>query len=492
VRSTNVGRVRRAITVLAVVAVLAGPTALAFFQGGFFDLPRLIAALVAWLLVGVAALVSPQPLPRGRGGRLAIGGLVLLTVWTGVSIAWTPLSAPGTDALQRQLLYLADLIAAAALLRDPLARRAAEPALALGTLVVIGYGLLERLLPGVFTLARSNYAFGRLEQPLTYWNATGALAAIGAVMCVRLAGDDTRARWMRTAAAAASVPLAVGLWLSFSRGALAALLVGLLALVALAPTRAQLRAFAVAALAGVPAAVAANALRGVRALEGTTAARERDGLVMLAVLVALCAAAAAAVWLMARAEERGRISPAPLSLSRRASVAAGVALVAVAAVAVAVSARDSGHSAVSGASAQRLSSIESDRYVYWKVALRNGFESQPVRGVGAGGFAVVWLQHRPKRERAYQPHSLYVQTLAELGIVGFAFLAVCLAGLAIAATRAWRIAPARAAGPIAALVVFFAHSAIDWDWDMPAITLVAMVLAGLLIAASEEEGLVTA
>ena len=164
---------RRAITVLAVVVLLAGPTALAFFQGGYFDPARLIAAVVAWALFGAAALVSPQPLPRSRGGRLALAGLVLLTAWSGASIAWAPLSAPATDALQRLLLYVAALGAAAALLREPLARRAVEPALALGTLVVIGYGLSERLLPGLFTLKRSTGALGRLEQPLTYWNAMG-------------------------------------------------------------------------------------------------------------------------------------------------------------------------------------------------------------------------------------------------------------------------------------------------------------------------------
>src|SRR3954454_18336557 len=96
--STRVRRVRRAITVLAVVVLLAGPTALAFFQGGYFDPARLIAGIVAWALFGIAALVSDRPLPRGLGGRLALAGLVLLTAWTGASITWASLSAPATDA----------------------------------------------------------------------------------------------------------------------------------------------------------------------------------------------------------------------------------------------------------------------------------------------------------------------------------------------------------------------------------------------------------
>jgi hypothetical protein len=477
--------VRRAITLLAVVVLLAGPTALAFFQGGYFDLPRLIAGLVAWVLLGIAALVSPQPFPRGRGGRLAIAGLALLTAWSGASIAWTPLSAPATDALQRLLLYVAALAAAAALLREPVVRRAAEPALALGTVVVVGYGLLDRVLPGAFHLARSTNALGRLEQPLTYWNAMGALAAIGALLCARLGGDATRPRWIRAAAAAGVPVLAVGVWLSFSRGALAALVVGLLALAAVAATRAQLRALGVAILAGVPAAVAANALRGVRAFEGSEATREHQGLAMLAILVALGAAAAVATWLLARAEAGGRLSPAHLALPRWAPVAAAVGVVVVAAAVVGLAASDRGHSAVAGASAQRLSSLESNRYDYWKVALGDGFAKQPLRGVGAGGFAVLWLEHRNVSERAKVAHSLYVETLAELGIVGFAFLVMFLAGVGVAAARAWRRDPVLAAGPVAALVVWGTHSAIDWDWEMPALTLIVLVLAGLLIAASE-------
>jgi glycerol uptake facilitator-like aquaporin len=79
-----------------------------------------------------------------------------------------------------------------------------------------------------------------------------------------------------------------------------------------------------------------------------------------------------------------------------------------------------------------------------------------------------------------------VETLAELGIVGFAFLALFLAGVAIAATRAWRIDPARSTGPAAALVVWATHCAIDWDWQMPALTLVALVLAGLLVSIADD------
>jgi hypothetical protein len=339
--------------------------------------------------------------------------------------------------------------------------------------------LSDRVLPGIFDLGRSTGAIGRLEQPLTYWNAMGALAAVGVLLATRVAADSARTRAMRAAAAAGSVPLAVGVWLSYSRGALAALAVGLLALAALARTRAQLVAIAVTVVAGVPAAVAADGFDGVRALQGSMSARERDGLIMLAILLVLAGAAAAATWWAAG------LRPRPIVLPRWAPAALAVAVVAIGATVILLAARDRGHAAATGASAQRLQSVESNRYDYWSVALDHGFSPHPLKGIGAGGFAVIWLQYRHAPDRAKVAHSLYVETLAELGIVGFAFLLAFMVGVGISAARAWRIAPARAAGPTAALVVWATHSAVDWDWEMPALTLVALVLAGMLVATAE-------
>ena len=81
-----------------------------------------------------------------------------------------------------------------------------------------------RLLPGLVELPQPA-AVGRLEQPLTYWNAKGCLAAIAFVLCTRLAADP-RPRAVRAGAGAASPVVAAGVYLSLSRGALLALAVG--------------------------------------------------------------------------------------------------------------------------------------------------------------------------------------------------------------------------------------------------------------------------
>jgi O-antigen ligase len=136
--------------------------------------------------------------------------------------------------------------------------------------------------------------------------------------------------------------------------------------------------------------------------------------------------------------------------------------------------------------ATRLVSLQSNRYAYWRVALRV-FGQEPLRGVGAGGWAVSWLRLRPFNEGAQDAHSLPLQTAAELGLVGLALLAAFLAGVGIAARAAYRVAPTLAAGPIAGFVVWVAHSPLDWDWQMPAVTLIALVLAGLLLALADRQ-----
>jgi hypothetical protein len=90
---------RRSVLAVGAAVVILGPTALAFFSGGYFGPARLIAAMAAWALVVVIALVAPRPLPTSTPGRVALAGLALLTAWTAVSIAWAPLGGRAQDDL---------------------------------------------------------------------------------------------------------------------------------------------------------------------------------------------------------------------------------------------------------------------------------------------------------------------------------------------------------------------------------------------------------
>ena len=197
---------------------------LAFFSGGFFDGPRLIAGIGAWVLLALVALAGAG-LPRPGRGRARRPGR---TRWArrrgrlARDVGAGPRARRGRRSSARCSTCPRSPPRRHRPGRDRRAARVVEPVLAAGALVVIGYGLSGRLLPGVVHLHATARAGGRLEQPLTYWNATGALAALGLVLCARLAGDVTRPRALRIAAAAAAAPLGMGVYLSFSRGALAA------------------------------------------------------------------------------------------------------------------------------------------------------------------------------------------------------------------------------------------------------------------------------
>ena len=100
---------------------------------------------------------------------------------------------------------------------------------------------------------------------------------------------------------------------------------------------------------------------------------------------------------------------------------------------------------------------------------------------------MLWLHDRTVPEVVRDAHSLWFETAAELGIVGLALLLALFGGVAWSAAVARRRVPAAVAGPAAALAVWAAHSALDWDWEMPGgPTLTALVLAGLLIVLADE------
>jgi hypothetical protein len=224
----------------------------------------------------------------------------------------------------------------------------------------------------------------------------------------------------------------------------------------------------------------------VTSLAGSATSRERDGAIVFVALVVIAALAA----LVQRRWVDRTGCDARLRLPARAPLLATLVICAGLGLAIVLGAHEQSAQPLQGGSS-RLVSLQSNRYTYWRVALR-AFASEPLHGVGAGGWAVDWLRWRPFAEGAQDAHSLELQTLAELGLVGLALLAAFLAGVGIAARAAYRVAPGAAAGAIAGCVVWLAHSPLDWDWEMPAVTLIAVVLAGSLLALPEALGAATA
>ena len=122
-----------------------------------------------------------------------------------------------------------------------------------------------------------------------------------------------------------------------------------------------------------------------------------------------------------------------------------------------------------------------DRPEYWRVAV-SAAADQPLLGSGAGSFDDYWLEHRTIPAYVRDAHSLYLETVAELGMVGLALLLVALGAplAAVARARDRR----RVATAASAYVAFLVHAGLDWDWEMPVTTFAGLACGGALLVAA--------
>jgi hypothetical protein len=425
--------------------------ALGAVQGGYLpDTWVWATPLAAWAAALAALLGGAGGLRRAWPWVLAA---LALAAWTAASALWSAVPAQSLLEARRAALYAAVVLAVAAL-----ARRCAATALVAATHAAIALLLL-------YALAR--YLLGPrvvdpfegslLSLPVGYANGIGALAALGILLGAGVAARETAPR-TRAAAAATLPPFALALWLSQSRGGAAALAAGAVVLLALGAPREIARVTA-AALPGSALAVGLAA-----ALHLTSAAHPVSRGAEAGVAVAAAAAAAAAGFLAARTE---RAEPRALPPRLRAVLLA--LAVAVGAAAVAAAGRNGG------------------RASYWEVAWRREIAPHPLAGTGAGSFGHAWVASglAAARGGALDAHSLYVETAAELGVVGLLLVAAfLLLPLALAARRP-------PSGPLpaaaAAWAAFLVHAGVDWDWELPAIVVAALACGAALVLGDDEE-----
>jgi hypothetical protein len=442
---------RETLTALGAFTLVA---ALGFDGGGY--------AATAWgwsaiVLLAVLAVLIARGIGRpGTAALLFVGALAALVAWTATSLLWSSYASATVLEVQRSLVYLC-----AAALFVIAGRGKALLAGVLGAAMLLcGYGLANWLLgnPDV-PLSADPQAAERLSEPIGYANGVAILAAMGLLLSVGFAARASRAAAAGGAAAAAPL-FAATLYFTFGRGAWLALAVGLAVALAVGPARLQLAATALAL--AVPAAIAV-----------VSAARLGASGSLAALLLVLCALSVAVPLLLRSGEARYR----PSLRVRRAFAGALVTLPVVVAAAVLVrlggpsAAYDSFKAAPApthGDVRGRVFSLSgSNRADYWPVAWQV-YEDHPALGAGAGTYSRSWLRERPVPQPVQDAHSLYLETLAELGPIGLALLLVALAA-PFAASRSWWTPVALA--PYAA---FLAHAAQDWDWELPALTVAAL------------------
>ncbi len=121
---------------------------------------------------------------------------------------------------------------------------------------------------------------------------------------------------------------------------------------------------------------------------------------------------------------------------------------------------------------------------YWRVALR-AVEDEPLLGSGSGSYRRLWYRNRSEPQPARDAHSLYLETLAELGPLGLVLLLAAL-GLPLAVAVGARADPLTAAA-LGPYVAFLAHTAQDWDWELPAVTVAALACAVALLLSARRQ-----
>jgi tetratricopeptide repeat protein len=417
------------------VATFALTTGLAFDGGGFQPV-SVDRALVG---VSAAALLLVVILRGARPGRLSgslLAALGLLTAWTAASWLWSDSPPVALQEAQRTAVYAASAAAVV------LAGRRVAPAwimggVAGGATVAVSWNLFLRLAPDWAGRSPLRSDPGQLADPVGYANSLALLAALALVLALGLGG----LAWI------VLVPLAAEIALLQSAGTAAALALGLVAFL-LIDAR-PLRALVLLALPLAGALVVSRAGSVFDPPPADLFAAAHTGHRLLALLVVLTLGQAVLAGAPRLGARRGRV-PAPLA--RVLAPAAGLAAVAGAPFAFA------GH----------------ERGEYWSVVWHEVM-ANPVLGSGAGTFVDWWLRLRTLPRSALEAHSLYLETLAELGPVGLCLLlAVVAAGLA----AAWRLRGERV-GPalLAALVTYDLAAAVDFHWELAAVTAPAIVLA---------------
>lgn len=482
------------------------PAALVLFfsfqDGGFFPGSTGVAAAGLAVLLALRATLGAQPFASFTAPVVVAGtALALYGVWILMSASWS--NAPGRALIEfdRTLLYGLAFLTCATLSWTPARVAWAVRALVLAIFVVCLVGWASRVAPDVISLDPGP-APDRLSQPLTYWNTQGLIAALGIILAVHLASSAREPRAARALGAAAVPVLVSTLFFTFSRGAILASVVGIVAYVVLYRSRGLI----IGALAILPAAAVAlvssydaDRLASDDSLGSAGVAQGHT----VAVTVALCTLAALVISVVATQWLHPLLQRISLPARSRRPVriaAAVVAVIVVVGVPLALGAPDyvsrqydrfvSGNT--TPATDQRVRILDpgnNGRLDHWRVAMKE-WRQHEVRGTGAGTYENSWNRERRADFNVRDAHSLYLENLSELGIVGLGLLGVALATLVGAV--AWRGQRRRHrdraldvslyAAFAAAALAWMVHAGLDWIWETPAVTAWVFALGGMLLA----------
>jgi tetratricopeptide (TPR) repeat protein len=131
-----------------------------------------------------------------------------------------------------------------------------------------------------------------------------------------------------------------------------------------------------------------------------------------------------------------------------------------------------------------LNTSGSGRWQFWSAA-GSEFRAHPLNGGGAGSWQAWWLQHGSLPGVFTQfAHSLYLESLAELGIVGLLLLGAAVIVAVVGAVRsALLLSSGEVAAAAACGIAFFVAAAYDWVWQLSGIAIVGVGMLGFALGA---------
>lgn len=471
-------------------------------SGGFDNLIYGQVGILAWWIVILGVIAGIQPALRvSRAGWVAIALLGGFTTWTMAAMTWSSSSERTMIEIGRVAAYLgifvlAVLIAGRDRLRPMLAGVGA------GCATIAAVALLSRFEPNWFPENQLANVLpsteSRLAYPLNYWNGLAGLLAIGLPLMVWM--STTSRSVLARATAASLVPIMVlTTYYTLSRGGTIAGALGLIALIVLSERRISLLPVLGVLAAGSAMLVWAAEQRPSlqSGVVDETAMAQGDR--MLLIVVGVGFVVGLSIVGISLAAHRGRLPNAPTVPRRAAAVAVAVA----AGVAIAGFLLGGGPERLNegwesfkepsnpGAQVERLSSASGNgRWQYWSAAI-GAFASEPIHGNGPGTFVFYWSEHKDISGFVRDAHSLFAETLAELGVVGLALIGGFVLFALVGGVRRSLVADhgerqALAAATAAALA-FAVAAGIDWLWEVAVVPVAFLWVVAAILRSDDAE-----
>ena len=476
-----------------VLAILILITLYGMLNRGLVGVERWVpvAAAVLGLVFVVTLLATGYFAGMPRITWVLVCLLVVLVVVKGLSLTWSISRTETVTELLRSSMYLATFALAAASLSSQRIVGLLIDGMNLVVGAVAGYGVLQKTSPVEYP---SNTTDGiRVGSTLEYANTVAVVLAMGIALGL---GRMTQLKnpVVRGLYAALILIFGVILYLTFSRGGMLSLAVGLVVLFVVGGRRLQMLGSLL--LISGPLVWLVWKVQGLETFfdfVSAEAPRAADGSTFRTYLMIAVVQAFLLQTIYAFLVERYELTP---TMRRVIGAAAVIAvLVGVGTLGYLVIGEQRGSDEVLGTFTRkaedtqdvrdRLTSLSSNsRSTYWQVAW-NEWKEHPLTGTGAGTFMYTWLENRPGFGGVKQVHNVYLEQGTETGIVAFLALAGFAALLlGYAAWAAWRASGERKvllAGLTAALSVYLVSSALEWHWYIPPSTIYFFILAGVTI-----------